>query len=255
MTPAPRHRPISVDQLRTSGSVSPPATSSSSSSLGPVASPRATSSRLRCSSGNAPARWFACAAEPACRQDLDACVRGRRGRAAPAPWCGADQHVLEDRHLLEGPRHLVGAADARLGSAVAGHGGDVLAVEERRPASACRSPEIIANRMTCRRRSADDAQRPRRRARPVKKPRPPRPGRSCLSRVRIEARCRAVHRSALVGSRSPPSGTSWVGVLSTMTMSQANLVPGRHCPPTELLDGDARHRAGPRSRAGRTCLR
>src|SRR5690606_35373892 len=37
---------------------------------------------------------------------------------------------------------------------------------------------------------------------------------------------------ALVGSRSPPTGTALFGVLSTMTTSQGNLVPSRHWPPT-----------------------
>src|SRR5580692_5536599 len=93
----------------TSGSVRPPATSSSSSSLGPDARARASSSRLRWSRpSRGPVRL---AGHPGPLQRL------RRGDVAGAlpkagPLLRGDEDVLEHGHIGERPRHLVGAPDA-----------------------------------------------------------------------------------------------------------------------------------------------
>ena len=90
-----------LDQLRDLGSVRPPATSSSSSSRGPVARALATSSRLR---GSRPSRSAGLLASPA--RPVRSRLAGGARVAGPAPQAGAlldrDEHVLEHGHRAEG---------------------------------------------------------------------------------------------------------------------------------------------------------
>ena len=108
-----RSRTVSTSSC-TSGSVSPPAISSSSSSRGPVASARASSSRLRSSSVSVPASALALREQ--------AVVRAPRRRRVARPSTAAsercaDQHVLEHRHVPRTARDLGRARRARAGTA------------------------------------------------------------------------------------------------------------------------------------------
>src|SRR5690606_35856034 len=86
-TPSPPEcsRLIISTSSATSGSVSPPATSSSRSRRGPVPSARATSSRLRCSSVSRPAGVLARSARPVRSSTSMACDQACLP-CSPAPW-------------------------------------------------------------------------------------------------------------------------------------------------------------------------
>ena len=115
-------------RISTSPSVSPPAISSRSRTLGSPASARASSSRLRSSSGSVPACWFAFVREPRELERLHAALVARALRHAP-PVGGADEHVLEHAHVRERLGDLEGTADPRAAAVLPREAGDVLVVE------------------------------------------------------------------------------------------------------------------------------
>ncbi len=106
VTPCSFTRWISSTSSCVSGSVRPPAISSSSSSFGRVASARASSSRLRSSSVSVPANWFARRSRPVRFKYVDAhvvsCAFGKRAAEGRA-----HQQVFEHRHAAERTRHLI----------------------------------------------------------------------------------------------------------------------------------------------------
>ena len=112
----------------TSPSVSPPAISSRSRTLGSPASARASSSRLRSSSGSVPACWLALAESRVSSSVSYAALVARAFRHVP-PVGGADEHVLEHAHVRERLRDLERTADALAAAILPRDTGDVLAVE------------------------------------------------------------------------------------------------------------------------------
>ena len=102
---------LSSSPALASCSVRPPAISSSSSSFGRVASARASSSRLRSSRVSPPAGLLACASSPVCSST--SCAVSQASRSVwPRAEAGGGDEILEHRHVAEGLRHLVAAADA-----------------------------------------------------------------------------------------------------------------------------------------------
>ena len=108
-------------------SVKPPATSSSSSSFGSVASARASSSRLRSSSVSVPAGTLALSASPQrssiARSAVDMPL-------APARESAGDHQILEHRHAAERLRNLKRAGDAQPAALGRRQPRDVAALEQ-----------------------------------------------------------------------------------------------------------------------------
>ena len=114
-----------------SAGLSPPMTSSSSSSLGCVASTRATSSFLRSPMGRLPARTV----RPVLQMDDPELLHGHFARCFERIGAAerADHDVVHDAHLGERPHLLPGAGHAELA-----HGVGVQAVHA--PCRRRRSP-------------------------------------------------------------------------------------------------------------------
>ena len=129
--PCSRSRWMVTSSSSASASVRPPPISSSSSTSGPVASARASSSRLRWSSPRLRAA-VRHGSRPGQLEHREAAVVC--GRAAqPAAGRRADVDVLEDGHAHERPRHLVGPSDAHGAALRRPALGDVDAPEPDRP--------------------------------------------------------------------------------------------------------------------------
>ena len=93
-------------------------TSSSSSSLGCIASALASSSRLRSGPPSASARWSAWAPSPMKSSSSRACSRAAdAARAAPRPEQRADRDIVEHGQAGERLDDLKGAGDAETGAA------------------------------------------------------------------------------------------------------------------------------------------
>ena len=108
----------------------PAITSSSSSSLGSVASARATSSFLRSGKVRLSASWSRRSARPS-RFRMPSAAARASASARPAMQ-GADRDVLQNAQSLEGPHDLEGPADACVAHAIGPQAGDLPSVEPHR---------------------------------------------------------------------------------------------------------------------------
>ena len=113
----------------------PAITSSSSNSFGPVASARATSSRLRSGSVNDEARWPRLSKRSSRRSTSRACVT--RVADVVAVQKRADDDIVLDRQRRERPHDLEGAADAAPADAIGRKPVDALAGERDAAAVRC----------------------------------------------------------------------------------------------------------------------
>ena len=152
-----------------------------------------------------------------------------------------DQDILEHRHVGEGFRDLIGAADADAAAVPWLHPGDIAPVQQDSAAArrqhAANQVEQRALAGSVRSQDAENLPGLDCRSRPSMTRRPPnaRDNDVRVSMFRADRRLPVTSQAIWFIASAPCSGTFGTWLLSTITSSSGHCLPLRHCPETHLV--------------------